>query len=144
MLGDDKKGVQPNAGHPAVQSVRIHIYHNVSRIGLAGALGSLSFCIKKPGRLAGLFAKQRDLFFVNLQHCHKRFLRDVQTADGFHAFFAFFLFFQQFAFAGNIAAVALGDYVFAVGRNRFARDDFAVYRGLAGLDLFFFFDKFWL
>src|SRR5204863_8905268 len=36
------------------------------------------------------------------------FLRDVHLADALHAALAFFLFFEEFAFAGNVATVALG------------------------------------
>ena len=40
--------------------------------------------------------------------------------------------FQQFAFAGHIAAVAFGQHIFARGFDGFAGDDFAVDRGLNG------------
>src|ERR1700687_655579 len=50
------------------------------------------------------------------------FLRDVDLADALHALFAFFLLFEEFALAGNVAAVALGQNVLADGRNRLAGD----------------------
>src|SRR5216683_830475 len=65
-----------------------------------------------------------------LQNREKGFLRDVHLADTLHAALAFFLFFEEFAFAGNVAAVALGENVFADGRDRFARNDAAADSGL--------------
>src|SRR6266852_6172843 len=50
------------------------------------------------------------------------FLRDVDLADALHALLAFFLFFEEFAFTADVAAVALGQNVFANGRDRLARD----------------------
>jgi hypothetical protein len=47
-----------------------------------------------------------------------------------HAAFAFFLLFEELAFAGYVAAVALGRYVLAVGSDGFAGDDAFAHRGL--------------
>src|SRR5258707_15131500 len=60
----------------------------------------------------------------------KGFLRDVALADAFHALFAFFLFFEELAFAGDVAAVALGQNVFTYRRDCFARDHAAANGGL--------------
>src|SRR5260370_25719739 len=49
----------------------------------------------------------------NLQHGEERFLRNVNLADTLHAALAFFLFFEEFAFARDVAAIALGGNVFA-------------------------------
>src|SRR5258708_32202839 len=68
------------------------------------------------------------LFFIrrgNFQDGEEGFLRDVDLADALHAALAFFLFFEKFAFAGNVAAVALGENIFANRRHGFARDDAA-------------------
>src|SRR5271166_2889735 len=59
-------------------------------------------------------------------------LRDVHLADAFHALFAFFLFFEEFAFARDVAAVALGQHIFANGGDGFARDHAAANGGLNG------------
>src|SRR5580704_401117 len=55
----------------------------------------------------------------------KRFLGDINLTDALHAALAFFLLFEEFAFARNVSAVALGENVFADGRHGFARDDAA-------------------
>src|SRR5229473_2367577 len=52
----------------------------------------------------------------NFENGEEGFLRDVDLADALHAALAFFLFFEEFAFAGNVSAVALGENVFADGR----------------------------
>src|SRR6266850_1020714 len=66
----------------------------------------------------------------HLQHGEERFLRNVNLADALHAALAFFLFLEEFAFAGNVTAVAFGENVFADGRDGFARNDAAADRGL--------------
>src|SRR5215212_12267114 len=50
----------------------------------------------------------------------------------FHAAFAFFLLFEEFSFAGYVAAVAFGRYVFAVGAYGFAGYDAFTHGGLHG------------
>src|SRR5271154_4983412 len=67
---------------------------------------------------------------ADLQHCQESFLGDVDAADAFHAAFAFFLLLQQFAFAADVAAVALGYNVLANGVDGFASDDLGADRGL--------------
>jgi hypothetical protein len=54
---------------------------------------------------------------------HEGFLGDVDRADALHALFAFLLFFEEFALAGDVAAVALGGAVFADGLVGSAGDD---------------------
>src|ERR1700733_14711369 len=65
----------------------------------------------------------RSLFFVAgrgyFEDGEERFLRDVHLADAFHALFAFFLFLEEFAFARNVAAVALAKHVLANRGNGF-------------------------
>src|SRR6266436_5269784 len=68
----------------------------------------------------------------NFEDREEGFLRDVNLADALHAAFAFFLFFEEFAFARNVAAVALGENVFSDGRDGFARDHAAADGGLNG------------
>ena len=72
------------------------------------------------------------MILLSFQHLDKRFLRDLHAAEGFHALFTFFLFLEQFAFTGDVAAVAFRGHVFAHGADRFARDDFAADGGLDG------------
>ena len=48
---------------------------------------------------------------AHLEHRQKRLLGDVHPPNPLHAFFAFFLFFEQLAFAGDVAAIALGEDV---------------------------------
>src|SRR5712692_10903484 len=66
----------------------------------------------------------------HLQDGEEGFLRDVYSADALHAALAFFLFFEELAFARNVSAVALGENVFADGRDSFARNHTAANRGL--------------
>src|SRR5260370_1966753 len=66
----------------------------------------------------------------DLQNGEEGFLRNVDLADALHAALAFFLLFEEFAFAGNVSAVALGENIFADGRNGFARNHAAANRGL--------------
>ena len=82
------------------------------------------------------------------ERCEKGFLRYLYAAHLLHAALAFFLLFQQLAFAGNVAAVAFGRYVLAVGTNGLAGDyAFAhggLYRNLellAGDEFLEFFDQ---
>ena len=74
------------------------------------------------------------LFFFggrgNFEDGEEGFLGNVHLADALHAALAFFLFFEKFAFAGNVAAVAFGENVFADGGDGFARDDAAANGGL--------------
>ena len=52
-------------------------------------------------------------------------MRNIDLADALHAALAFFLFFEEFAFARNVSAVALGEHVFADSGDGFARNDSA-------------------
>ena len=54
---------------------------------------------------------------------YKRRLGNFDLAELPHPELAFFLLVQQFALAGNVAAVTFGRYVFAQGGNGFARND---------------------
>src|SRR5208337_1840627 len=64
------------------------------------------------------------LLFTHAQYRQKRLLRNVHFANSLHALLAFLLFFQQFAFARDVAAVALGEHVLAQGAHRLAGHDF--------------------
>src|SRR5262249_25127901 len=73
-------------------------------------------------------SEQASVFVVatgNFQDGEEGFLGDVDLAYALHAAFAFFLFLEEFAFAGDVSAVAFGENVFADGGNGFARDDAA-------------------
>src|SRR5713101_6794253 len=48
---------------------------------------------------------------VNLEDREKRFLRNLHRAHLLHAFLALFLLFEELAFAGDVAAIALGGHV---------------------------------
>jgi Ca2+/Na+ antiporter len=74
----------------------------------------------------GKFAKFSLLsIIISLQHRQKRFLRDFYATDLLHSFFALFLLFEEFAFSGNVAAVAFCGYVFSVCFYRASSDNFA-------------------
>src|SRR6266851_4253429 len=77
--------------------------------------------------------KYHELFVVgggNLEDREERFLRNIHLADALHALLAFLLFFEELALARDVAAVALGENVFADRRDRFARNHAAADRGL--------------
>ena len=61
--------------------------------------------------------------FVDLQHRHKHFLRDLYTTNLFHPLFAFLLLLQQFALTADITAITLGDNIFTQCGNCFAGDN---------------------
>src|SRR5205823_11204089 len=59
---------------------------------------------------------------VKLQHRHEGFLWNLHRADPLHPPLTFFLLFEQFALAGDVAAIALGQHVLAHGGYRLPRD----------------------
>src|SRR5713226_8210208 len=59
---------------------------------------------------------------VKLQHGHERFLRDLDRTHPLHPSLSFFLLLEEFALAGDVAPVALGQDVFAHRRYGLARD----------------------
>src|SRR5690242_10896541 len=63
-----------------------------------------------------------DLLFAgpaDFEHRQERFLRDLHSPHALHAALAFLLLFEQFALARDVAAVALGQHVFAHTGNGF-------------------------
>lgn len=72
------------------------------------------------------------VLIVEFQNGEEGFLRDLYAADLFHAFLALLLFFEELAFAGYVATVALGGYIFADGFDGFAGNDFGAYGSLHG------------
>ena len=60
------------------------------------------------------------------------FLGDGDFSELLHALFAFLLLFEEFALAGDVAAVALGGDVLAEGADGGARDDLRAQGGLDG------------
>jgi len=71
---------------------------------------------------------------AGLEDADEGVLGDVDFADGFHLGFALLLLLEEFAFAGDVAAVAFGGDVFAHGGDGFAGDDLAADGGLDGDD----------
>src|SRR6185437_5485448 len=59
-------------------------------------------------------------------------LRDLDLAELAHALASFLLFLEKLALARDVAAVALGENVLAIGLDRLARDDPAADRRLDG------------
>src|SRR5215210_3605697 len=66
------------------------------------------------------------------QRSQEGFLGYFYVTDLLHAAFAFFLLLQELAFAGDVATVAFGRYVLAVGAYGLAGDDALAHRGLYG------------
>src|SRR5215210_8356578 len=73
---------------------------------------------------------RREQLVLEAQRGDERLLRDLDAADLLHAPLARLLLLEQFALAGHVAAVALGDDVLAAGLDRLAGDDAPVDRGL--------------
>src|SRR6267378_6613860 len=67
---------------------------------------------------------------VKAEHRHESLLRYLDRSDPLHAPLAFLLLFQKLSFAGDVAAVALGQHVLPHRRDRLARDDLAADRRL--------------
>src|SRR5260370_31754239 len=67
---------------------------------------------------------------LRFEHLNESFLRNVDLADALHSFFSFFLFLQEFAFPGDVAAVAFRGHVFSQGRNALPCNNFSTDRCL--------------
>ena len=65
----------------------------------------------------------RSLFFSDFKDRKEGFLRNIHFADTLHALLAFFLLVEQLALTADIAAVALGDNVFADSSDGGAGND---------------------
>ena len=72
------------------------------------------------------------LVLAHPQNSQKSLLRNIDLADPLHPLLAFFLLFQQLAFAGDVAAVALRKHVLAQGAHRLAGHDLGADGGLDG------------
>ena len=59
-------------------------------------------------------------------------MRNFNRANFLHALFALFLFFEEFALAGDVAAVAFGGDVLAEGADCRAGNDLGTNGGLDG------------
>src|SRR4051812_29281142 len=87
---------------------------------------------QRPKRSRGAGRRKANRLIPAFQNGHEGLLRDVHAADALHALLAFLLFLQQLAFAGDVAAVALGGDVLADGLDGLAGDDLAADGGLEG------------
>src|SRR5215211_1914945 len=67
---------------------------------------------------------------LDTQRGQEGLLRYLHAPDLLHAAFAFFLLLEELAFAGDVATVAFGGYVFAVGANGLACDHTLAHGGL--------------
>ena len=63
------------------------------------------------------------LIFIQFQHAHKGFLRNLHVSYLAHPLLTFLLLLQQLLLSGNIAAVALGEDVFAHRADGFSGDN---------------------
>src|SRR6185295_19244911 len=69
---------------------------------------------------------------TRLEHREEGLLGDLDRAHHLHALLAFLLLLEELALAGDVAAVALGGDVLAIGVDRRAGDDVAADRSLDG------------
>src|SRR5438132_14411251 len=85
-----------------------------------------------PTRLAGLpgLPPGPASLVAQAQGRDERLLRDLDPADALHALLAFLLLLQQLALARDVAAVALGQHVLALGLDRLPGHDAATDRRL--------------
>ncbi len=66
------------------------------------------------------------------KHGEERLLRHFDRADALHALLSFFLLFEEFAFAGDVTAVALGEHVLAHGFHGGSADNLSADGSLDG------------
>ena len=78
----------------------------------------------------GIWTYSPRLFFIQLEHRHKRFGRQLYRAEAAHLFLAFLLLFEQLFLSGDVAAVALGEDILAHRLDGLARDDLSADRRL--------------
>src|SRR5262245_21899132 len=71
-------------------------------------------------RYARRAAKRGFLSLIGFQYCQEGLLRDLDHAHLLHALLALGLLLQQFALAGDVAAITLGRHVLAHRRDRLA------------------------
>src|SRR5580704_12883356 len=69
-------------------------------------------------------------FASHFQHRQESFLRNVHAPHPLHALLAFLLLFEEFPFAADVSAIALGNHVFAYRADRIARNHSAANRRL--------------
>src|SRR5260370_7938394 len=67
-------------------------------------------------------AKKRSLQ-KKLEHRHESLLWNLDRTDPLHPLLSFLLLFQELAFAGDVAAVALGEHILPHRRYRLPGDD---------------------
>src|SRR5437763_10142956 len=87
----------------------------------ANTVWSPSFAIWKLASMAGTLAA----LLVQAQGGDERFLGDLHPADVLHPALALFLALEEFALAADVAAIALGEDVLALGLHRLPGDDAA-------------------
>src|SRR6266566_7821644 len=73
---------------------------------------------------------KRGALLVKLEHRHERLLRNLDRADSLHSPLAFLLLFQQFAFAGDVSAIAFRENVLPDRGNGLPSDHLAADRRL--------------
>src|SRR5690606_12623386 len=74
-------------------------------------------------RVRAKFMRFPSLAFVGAQHGEEGLLRNFHVAHLLHALLAFLLLLEQLLLARDVAAIALGEHVFAQRLDRLARDD---------------------
>ena len=98
--------------------VRIHVAYPLEPV-----LVNQNPSMANPGSIQPALRRQAAVLLIRFQHRQKRLLRDLDLAHLLHAFLAGGLLGPQLAFAGDVAAVALGRHVLAHRGDGFPRDD---------------------
>src|SRR4029077_4412929 len=101
------------------------------KTGMTCGSGLVSDIIYKTGCAEGPFPGTL-LPRPRLEHGEEGLLRDLDRAHHLHPLLAFLLLLEQLALARDVAAVALGGDVLAVGVDGRAGDDVAADRSLDG------------
>src|SRR5262245_40872499 len=89
-------------------------------------------CFRRSTAWRTVLEKNQLSVISSLEYLNESFLRYIHGSDGFHPLLAFLLFLQQFAFAGDVAAVAFRSDILAERAHGLTGDDFATNRGLHG------------
>src|SRR5215813_10032280 len=96
--------------------------------GASSAKSNRAARSRRSPRAAGTGRARSSIF--HLQDGEKRFLRNLDGADLFHALFARFLLLQQLTLARDVPAIALRQHVLAQRLDRLAGDDIGTDRRL--------------
>src|SRR3954464_6784245 len=121
--------VPPAPRRPPSRRRRLNGCRKEKQRGGRPALPGARSTISSPSKLR---LRVRNRLLVETQGGDECLLRDLDAANVLHALFALFLALEQLSFAADIAAVALGQHVLALGLHGLPGDDAPADSGLDG------------